>query len=35
MGKTVFDLFKIGIRPSSPHSMEPMKIAKKFIASLS
>jgi L-serine dehydratase len=30
MGKTVFDLFKIGIGPSSSHTMGPMKIARKF-----
>ncbi len=31
MGKTVFDLFKIGIGPSSSHTMGPMKIARKFV----
>jgi len=30
MGKTVFDLFKIGIGPSSSHTMGPMKIAREF-----
>ncbi len=31
MGKTVFDLYKIGIGPSSSHTIGPMKIAKKFV----
>jgi len=30
MGKTVFDLYKIGIGPSSSHTVGPMIIAKKF-----
>ncbi|MCF6173841.1 MAG: L-serine ammonia-lyase, partial [Campylobacteraceae bacterium] len=31
MGKTVFDLYKIGIGPSSSHTMGPMKIAREFV----
>ncbi len=31
MGKTVFDLYKIGIGPSSSHTVGPMIIAKKFV----
>ncbi len=31
MGKTVFDLYKIGIGPSSSHTVGPMVIAKKFV----
>ncbi len=31
MSKSVFDLFKIGIGPSSSHTMGPMKIAKEFM----
>ncbi|MFK5882586.1 MAG: L-serine ammonia-lyase [Sulfurospirillum sp.] len=31
MGKTIFDLYKIGIGPSSSHTMGPMKIAKEFV----
>jgi L-serine dehydratase len=30
MGKTIFDLYKIGIGPSSSHTMGPMKIAREF-----
>ena len=31
MGKTVFDLYKIGIGPSSSHTVGPMIIARKFV----
>ncbi len=33
MDKTVFNLYKIGIGPSSSHTMGPMKIAKEFVSS--
>ena len=31
---SVFDLFKIGIGPSSSHTMGPMKAAARFMAAL-
>ena len=31
MSRTVFDLYKIGIGPSSSHTIGPMKIAKEFV----
>jgi L-serine dehydratase len=31
---SVFDLFKIGIGPSSSHTMEPMKAASAFMSAL-
>ena len=32
MGRTVYGLYKVGIGPSSSHTMGPMKIAKEFVA---
>ena len=32
---SIFDIFKIGIGPSSSHTVAPMKAAKDFIDSLS
>ena len=32
---SIFDIFKIGIGPSSSHTVAPMKAAKDFVDSLS
>src|SRR5262249_48159370 len=34
MAISVFDLFKIGIGPSSSHTVGPMKAARSFVSSL-
>jgi len=34
MAVSVFDLFKIGIGPSSPHTVGPMKAARTFVRRL-
>ena len=34
MAISVFDLFKIGIGPSSSHTVGPMRAAKKFVLAL-
>ena len=31
---SVFDLFKVGIGPSSSHTVGPMKAAKQFVVAL-
>ncbi|HJU49697.1 MAG TPA: serine dehydratase beta chain, partial [Pseudogulbenkiania sp.] len=34
MAISVFDLFKIGIGPSSSHTVGPMRAARQFVARL-